>query len=156
MRKFHSDNEMLMQTLIDNGINLTCNEDMEIIISDEDAERIMDMVPALCPAAMGDYSIELLPGEYYVVQYGHPDLYLRLCSLPPHTFRWRIIRDTLEEAKAIFDRELSVTTYRTAEAPSDRQAFHLCIDKLIVDEEGEGEYETVLMSEQVFYVEDSL
>lgn len=60
MRKFHSDNEMLMQTLIDKGIELTCNENMEIIISDEDADRIMDMVPALCPAAMGDYSIEPL------------------------------------------------------------------------------------------------
>lgn len=159
MRKFHSDNEVLMQTLIDKGINLTCNENMEIIISDEDAERIDNMVPTLCPAAMGDYSIELLPGEYYVVQYDHPVLYLRLDSLPPQTFRWRIVRDTLEEAKSAFEKELSVTSYRKIEElgfnPSDDEvynnAFNLCIDRLTVDEDGDEEYETILISEQTFY-----
>lgn len=162
MRKFHSDNEMLMQTLIDNGINLTCNENMEVIISDEDAERIENMVPSLCPAAMGDYSIDLLPGEYYIVQYDHPVLYLRLDSFPPHTFRWRIICDTIEEAKKVFEHELSVTGYRKIEeigfkptnAEFGNNAFNLCIEKLTIDEDGDEEYEIMIISEQTFYHEN--
>lgn len=41
-----------------NGINLICNEDMEIIISDEDADRIPAIVAEFTPCATMDYTIE--------------------------------------------------------------------------------------------------
>ncbi len=37
---------------------MTCNEDMQIIISDEDAERIDGIVKDFAPAALMDYTLE--------------------------------------------------------------------------------------------------
>ena len=159
MRKFYSDNKMLIDTLVSNGITFTCNDDKEMLVSDEDAERIENMVPALCPAAKGDYHIGFLHGLYYVVQYDHPVLYFRLLSLPPHPFRNRVVCNSYEEAKAIFNKELSATKYKKVEdlgyelsdSEFDKNAFNLCIDKLTVDEDGDEEYETIEMSNETFY-----
>lgn len=58
MRTFYTDNQALLELLSEKGINLTCNERMEIEISDEDAERIPAIVERFAPAATQDYSIE--------------------------------------------------------------------------------------------------
>lgn len=58
MKKYYSSNEELNEILVNNGIELTCNDDMEIIISDEDAERIPAIVREQAEAAINDYSIE--------------------------------------------------------------------------------------------------
>ena len=58
MKTYFSDNDALTELLIDNGIELTCNENMEVLISDEDADRIEEIVKELAPAAIGDYCIE--------------------------------------------------------------------------------------------------
>ena len=39
-------------------VNMICNENMQIEISDEDAEKIDSIVNELAPAASGDYAIE--------------------------------------------------------------------------------------------------
>lgn len=159
MRKFYSDHEILVDTLISLGIKLTFNEDKAALISDEDAERIENIVPALNPGYIGEYHMEYLPGEYYVVEYNSPNLYLRLNSLPAHTFRYRVVCNTLEEAKAIYEKELSATTYMKIEDsnfnPSnkklDEEMFNLCITKLIIDKDGVDDYETIETSNQSFY-----
>ena len=159
MRKFYSDNKMLIETLVSKGINITCNDNMEMLISDEDAERVDNMVPVLCPAAMGDYRIDFFPGTYYDVMYNHPLLYFRLLSLPPHTFRNHIMCNTYEEAKAIFNKELSVTIYKKvtdldyelSDREFDKNAFNLCICKLTVDEDGDEDLEIIEMSDETFY-----
>lgn len=58
MKKYYSSNEELNEILVNNGIELTCNEDMEIVISDEDAARIPEIVREQAEAAINDYSIE--------------------------------------------------------------------------------------------------
>lgn len=58
MKKYYSSNEELNEILVNNGIALNCNEDMEIVISDEDAARITEIVREQAEAAINDYSIE--------------------------------------------------------------------------------------------------
>lgn len=58
MKTLFCSNNELLEILENNGIIMTCNEDMQIEISDEDAERIDNIVMEFAPAASGDYSIE--------------------------------------------------------------------------------------------------
>lgn len=58
MKTFWTSNSELEEILAENGINLFVNENMEIVISDEDAERIDSIVEEFAPAASGDYCIE--------------------------------------------------------------------------------------------------
>ena len=48
----------IYKILENNGIEMICNENMQIEISDEDAEKIDSIVNELAPAASGDYAIE--------------------------------------------------------------------------------------------------
>jgi hypothetical protein len=57
MKKFFSANDALVE-LLNEQIEMTCNADMEIIVSDEDAERIAEIVATLAPASINDYTIE--------------------------------------------------------------------------------------------------
>lgn len=58
MKIIYTTNEELIEVLQDNGINITCNENMNMIISDEDSERIGEIVKEFAPAALMDYSME--------------------------------------------------------------------------------------------------
>lgn len=62
MKKFFSTNGALVE-LLNEQIEMTCNADMEIIVSDEDAERIAEIVATLAPAAISDYMIEEISEE---------------------------------------------------------------------------------------------
>ena len=58
MKQIISSNNELLEVLVENGINITCNEQMQMIVSEEDAERIESIVNELAPAAADDYTIE--------------------------------------------------------------------------------------------------
>lgn len=58
MKILFTSNSKLLEVLQNQGINMVCNEDMQIEISDEDAERIDSIVMELAPAASGDYAIK--------------------------------------------------------------------------------------------------
>lgn len=58
MRIFHCDNPDLMQLLIDNGFIIICNENMQKVIEDDDAQLIYDFVRDNAPAAINDFCIE--------------------------------------------------------------------------------------------------
>lgn len=58
MKQIISSNNELLEVLVENGINITCNEQMQMVVSDEDAERIESIVNELAPAAADDYTIE--------------------------------------------------------------------------------------------------
>jgi len=58
MKTLYTDNSALIELLTNNGISIICNEQMEMTISDEDAERIPTMIEELAPAAISDYTIE--------------------------------------------------------------------------------------------------
>ena len=55
MKILYCNNSELLEIFESNSIEMICNEDMQIEISDEDALRIVDK---FAPAASGDYSIE--------------------------------------------------------------------------------------------------
>ena len=55
MKKFWSDNEALIELLIEHEINLIFNENLDIVVSDEDAARIPAIVAEYAPAAEYDY-----------------------------------------------------------------------------------------------------
>lgn len=58
MKILFCDNSELLEVLENNGITMTCNANMQIEISDKDAERIESIVEEFAPAATGDYAIE--------------------------------------------------------------------------------------------------
>lgn len=58
MKKIVTSNQELLEVLEGQGISITCNEDMEMVISDEDAELIPGIVDEYAPAASMDYVIE--------------------------------------------------------------------------------------------------
>lgn len=58
MKIIHTTNQELLEVLQENGINVMCNENMDMIISDEEAARIDDVVKEFAPASLMDYAIE--------------------------------------------------------------------------------------------------
>ena len=58
MKTLYCKNSELLEILGNNGIEMICNENMQIEMSDEDAEKIDSIVNELAPAASGDYATE--------------------------------------------------------------------------------------------------
>ena len=58
MKTIFTSNQELLEVLIENGINITCDENMNMVLTDEDAERLESVVEELAPAAACDYVIE--------------------------------------------------------------------------------------------------
>ena len=57
MKEIITDNTELLEVLEANGINIICNDDMEMMITDADAIRIDAIVAEKAPAAFADYVI---------------------------------------------------------------------------------------------------
>lgn len=58
MKNFETNNSELLEVLVNNGIDIICNENMEMMVSEEDADRIPAIVNELAPAAINDYVID--------------------------------------------------------------------------------------------------
>lgn len=57
MKTIYTDNSKLIEVLAANGINITCNKQMEMAVSDEDAIKIDAIVARYAPAAFSDYVV---------------------------------------------------------------------------------------------------
>ena len=57
MKTIYTDNSKLLEILVANGINITCNDKMEMIVSDADAIKIDAIVAKYAPAAFSDYVV---------------------------------------------------------------------------------------------------
>ena len=57
MKTIYTDNRELIEVLVANGINATCNSQMEMAVSDEDATKIDAIVARYAPAAFSDYVV---------------------------------------------------------------------------------------------------
>ena len=57
MKTIYTDNRELIEVLVANGINITCNSQMEMSVSDEDATKIDAIVARYAPAAFSDYVV---------------------------------------------------------------------------------------------------
>ena len=60
MKQIISNNNELLEELAENGINITCNEQMQMVVSDDDAKKIESIVNEIAPDAAYDYTIEKL------------------------------------------------------------------------------------------------
>ena len=58
MKTIYTSNEALLEVLTENGIDIICDDRMEMTISDEDAARIPEIVAKYAPAAINDLVIE--------------------------------------------------------------------------------------------------
>lgn len=58
MKTIWISNDALKEVLVENGIELICNENMDINVSDEDAARIPAIVAEYAPAASEDYGFD--------------------------------------------------------------------------------------------------
>ena len=57
MKQIVTDNSELLEVLTANGINIICNDNMEMMITDADAMCIDAIVAEKAPAAFADYVI---------------------------------------------------------------------------------------------------
>ena len=57
MKQIVTDNAELLEVLEANGINISCSDNMEKMITDTDAMRIDAIVTEKAPAAFADYVI---------------------------------------------------------------------------------------------------
>ena len=57
MKEIITDNTELLEVLPANGINIICNAEMQMMITDADAIRIDAIVTEKAPAAFADYVI---------------------------------------------------------------------------------------------------
>ena len=60
MKQIISNNSELLEILAENGVNITCNEQMQVVVSDNDEKKIESIVKEIAPAAAYDYTIEKL------------------------------------------------------------------------------------------------
>lgn len=58
MKQIFTDNSELLEVLANNGINIICDDQMRMTLSDEDAEKVEKVIEEFAPAAAFDYSIE--------------------------------------------------------------------------------------------------
>ena len=57
MKEIVTDNNELLEILVDNGINIICSDDMKMMVTNTDATRIDAIVAEKAPAAFADYII---------------------------------------------------------------------------------------------------
>ena len=57
MKEIVTDNAELLEVLEANGINIICNDEMQMLVTDADAIRIDAIVAEKAPAAFADYVI---------------------------------------------------------------------------------------------------
>ena len=57
MKEIITDNAELLEVLEANGINIICNDEMQMLVTDADAIRIDAIVAEKAPAAFADYVI---------------------------------------------------------------------------------------------------
>ena len=51
-------NKELLEVLVANGINIICDDQMRMTISDEDMQRVAKVVEKIAPAASCDYVLQ--------------------------------------------------------------------------------------------------
>lgn len=67
MKQIITDNQALIEVLESNGISVICDAQMRMVISNEDADSIEDIVAREAPAAVSDYTLEDIENLTYDV-----------------------------------------------------------------------------------------
>ena len=57
MKTIYTENSELKEILVTKGINIVCNNQIEMVVSDADAIKIDAIVAKYAPAAFSDYMV---------------------------------------------------------------------------------------------------
>ena len=148
MKAISTSNSELLEVLEANGVNIICNAEIQMTISDEDAARIPAIIDELAPAAAYDYTIEHLQ-----TQEAMKTMY-RIGWMPTESVDpamrsnnngHELICETLEEAEKAFSEELVATLmnpacnlgYSSSESEWRKYHTYLCLDKVTFEKDGE-------------------
>ena len=66
MKILWTTNYELVEVLVEKEINIAVTKNMEMVVTDKDAERIVEIVRECAPAAEGDYFLEDADEEFIV------------------------------------------------------------------------------------------
>lgn len=107
MKQIITDNNALLEVLTEKGINIICDDQMRMTLSDEDAERLDKVVEEFAPAAAWDYTVTNI--GYFVVEWSPTE-----ASLAPKmetaNNAERVECNSLEEAREVYNKELAETS----------------------------------------------
>lgn len=81
MKRIYTSNQELLKVLSEH-INIACNDNMDMVMSDKDAEKVEGLVSEYAPAAFMDYSIEDAETKESLerIAYKHGLVYVTTCS----------------------------------------------------------------------------
>ena len=107
MKQIITNNNELLEVLAEKGINIICDDQMRMTLSDEDAERLDKVVEEFAPAAACDYTVANI--DRIVVKWVETE-----ASLAPKMETANnaasVECNSLAEAREVYNKELAETS----------------------------------------------
>lgn len=140
MKKIITSNETLLDILTDCGINLQCDENMDVIMTDEDARKVADIIEEYAPAAEFDYTIENVNKLADVLNIVEGAEISKHFSYEVDAHRWFFVVETsqapsAEVMKQLYDMDMRVTYELYASAERGRYTMYVINHKEEIDYE---------------------
>lgn len=140
MKKIITSNETLLEILTENGVNLECDENMDILISDEDATKVADIIKEYAPAAEFDYTIENVNKLADILDIVEGAELRKTFSYEVDAKRWFFIVQTskapsAEVMKKLYDMDMRVSYELYASAERGRYTMFVINHKEEIDYE---------------------
>ena len=154
MKHLITSNNELLEVLVENGINIICDDQMRMTISDEDAEILDKVVEEFAPAAACDYTVTDI--VRFVVKWAENE-----ASLAPKmktANNAEIVKcNSIEDAHEVYNNELAETSLtKIADLdfePSEKECRqHLTQLEILQFSEG-GDFEYIESSDS-YWVEE--
>ena len=125
MKKIITGNETLLEIFTDNGINFQCDDNMDLIMTDEDARKVTGIVEKYAPAAEFDYIIEGADKLTDVLNIVEGAEINKRFSYEVDAHRWFFVVETseapnAEAMKKLYDMDMRVTYELYASAEKGR------------------------------------
>ena len=140
MKKIITSNDTLLEILTENGINLECDENMDIVIPDEDARKVADIIEEYAPAAEFDYTIENVNKLADILDMVEGAELRKTFSYEVDAKRWFFIVQTsqapsAEVMKELYDMNMRVSYELYASADRGRYTMYVINHKEEIDYE---------------------
>lgn len=140
MKKIITNNDKLLDILTDCGINLTCDDNIDIILPDEDARRIEDIIEEHAPAAEFDYVIADVNRLADVKEFVDGAELKKRFSYDVDAKRWFFVVETeqapsAETMKRLYDMDMRVAYELHADAERGRYNVYTINHKEEIDYE---------------------
>ena len=140
MKKIITSNDKLLDILTDCGINLTCDENMDVLLTDEDAQKVEDIIEEHAPAAEFDYVIADVNRLADVAEFVDGAELKKRFSYEVDDKRWFFVLETeqapsVETMKRLYDMDMRVAYELHADAERGRHTVYTINHKEEIDYE---------------------